>query len=129
MKRRKTAQDQKLHEQNRLARMWRQWHRTLCAEALEGPHSALVREVFQILRTMTLRDTRILGLANSTDWRTVDRKTREILLHEIDRRIIALREQTGLPPFDDALPGQKLNGFLVIKSLMTETPPDASGQT
>jgi hypothetical protein len=40
-------------------RQWRQWHRVLAAEALAGPRGALVREVFEILRTMHLRDARI----------------------------------------------------------------------
>jgi hypothetical protein len=122
MKRRATAaRDKEQAEQNRLVRMWRAWHRSLAAETLTGPHADLVRRVFEILRTMHLRDTRIINLARNTDWSVVDLRTRETLLHEIARRIAQLREQAGMTPFDDALPGQQFNVFLVIKSLMMET--------
>jgi hypothetical protein len=63
-----------------------------------------------------------------TDWSAIDYRTREVILHEIDRRIVGLRENAGIAPFSDALPHQRLNGFLVIKQLMMETPPDDSGK-
>jgi hypothetical protein len=31
-------------------------------------------------------------------------------------------------PFDDALPHQQLNGFLIIKELMAGTHPDSAGK-
>src|SRR5262249_42737345 len=119
-----------LQEQDRLTKMWRQWHRVLAAEALEGPHGVLVRETFEIIRTMKdLRDVRLLDFVRAQDWSAVDASTRAILLHEIDRRIAALREATGLHPFDDALPHQKPNGFIVIRELMaTQTPPGDPGK-
>jgi hypothetical protein len=133
MRRRAAAaakRDKELREQSYQLRQWRQWHRVLAQEALAHPqHGALVREAFEILRTMDLRDTRILDLVRNTDWATVDYKVREVLLHEIDRRVTTLREQAGLTPFSDALPHQRLNGFLVVKQLMTGTPPSEPGQT
>jgi hypothetical protein len=128
-KRAQRPKESREREDSYQLRQWRQWHRVLCAEALEGPHGALVRETFQILRTMTLRDTRVLDLVRSTDWSTVNFRTREILLHEINRRIVQLREQNGLLPFSDALPGQKLNGFLIIRDLMMETTPGDPGKS
>jgi hypothetical protein len=123
-----SARDKEQQEQNRLVRMWRQWHRVLCAEALAGPHSELVRQVFELLRVMTLRDTRIIDLVQRTDWSKIDQKTREVLLHEIDRRITALREAAGLAPFADALPHQRPNGFLVIREKMTGVINEVNGE-
>jgi hypothetical protein len=122
------AQAKELAEQAYQLRQWRAWHRTLAAEALAGPHGALVRQIFEILRTMSLHDARLIDLARATNWDAVDQQTKYVLLHEIDRRITALREQVGLPPFSDALPHQQLNGFLVIKELMTGTCPERAGK-
>jgi hypothetical protein len=107
-------------------RQWRQWHRTLAAEALAGPHGVLVREAFEILRTMKdLRDVRLLEFVRAQDWAAVDENVRAILLHEIDRRVTALREAAGLLPFDDTLPHQRTNGFLLIRERMMEATPGA----
>jgi hypothetical protein len=124
-------QAKQLVEQNYQLRQWRQWHRTLAAEALAHPeHGALVRETFEILRTMkSLHDRRILDLVMCADWSAVDEQTKYVVLHEIDRRITTLREQSGLTAFSDALPHQRLNGFLIIRNTMVGTPPGDPGQT
>jgi hypothetical protein len=124
MRRRRTAQDKKLREDSYLIRTWRRWHRELALEALQGPHGTLVEQVFEILRTMDLRDTRILNLARATNWGTIDQQTKYVLIHEIDRRIITLREQAGLLPFSDALPHERPRGFLIIRAMMGTMPGD-----
>jgi hypothetical protein len=80
--------------------------------------------VLEILRVMTLRDRTLSDFVVAQNWTAVDEGVRAVLLHEIDRRITALREAAGLAPFSDALPHQRSNGFIVIRELMTmPTPP------
>jgi hypothetical protein len=134
MRRRTVAankRDQELREQTYQLKQWRAWHRVLAQEALAHPqHGALVRETFEILRTMKdLHDRRVLDLVARTDWSAVDYNVKATLLREIDRRIVALREAAGLPCFDDALPHEeRLNGFLIIRDAMMGTTPGDPGE-
>jgi hypothetical protein len=124
-----TAREKKaLAERDYLLRHWRRWHRELVADALAGPHADLVKQVLEILSRMTLSSPERLEFVQAQGWATVDADTRALLLHQIDCRITALRERAGLSPFDDALPHQKTNGFLVIQRLMTRTTPGELGK-
>jgi hypothetical protein len=59
------------------------------------------------------------------DWTAVDADTRTIVLAQIDSAIVALRERSGQPPFDDPLPGAPDNAFLIIRKLFDSFPPCA----
>ena len=47
------------------------------------------------------------------------------ILHQLNTAITRLREQQGMPPFDDGVPGERDNVFRRIKDLMFAAPPGA----
>jgi hypothetical protein len=42
------------------------------------------------------------------------------VLHLIDARLIVLNEKADLPPFNDALPGEPLTPFQIIRAHLME---------
>jgi hypothetical protein len=66
-----------------------------------------------------LREARdLLAFIEAQDWTAVDAETRLIVLHQINDAITKHRERNGLAPIDDALPGERLTAFQVIKNLL-----------
>jgi hypothetical protein len=113
---RKTATEQKLADDARLLRAWRQWHREQLDEVLAGPHGAAVALVVGFLDGMGPQSApALIALLDQHDWGRIDHNVRYVLLHEINQTITRLRERAGLAPIDDPLPGQRLNAFLRIK--------------
>jgi hypothetical protein len=43
------------------------------------------------------------------------------IIHEANAAITKLREQRGLDPISDPLPGQPLNAFLLVKQIITNS--------
>jgi hypothetical protein len=123
--RRSKAREKELADNKRLLHTWRQWHRDQLNEALRGPHGAKLQALLELLRGLTLESAeRLIGFLREQRWQSIDFHTRQVALHEIDRTVITLRCKAQLPPFDDALPGQPLNGGLIIRELLGEPPPD-----
>jgi hypothetical protein len=60
----------------------------------------------------------LIALLDQHDWGRIDHNVRYVLLHEINTKITALRERSGLPPIDDALPHERDTGFLIIRKLL-----------
>jgi hypothetical protein len=52
------------------------------------------------------------------DWNAIDADTRLIALHQINVAITQLRERLGQEPIDDALPGEPLRAFHLIRSII-----------
>ena len=134
---RKRELEQELHASSARLRAWHHWHREQLADALCGPHREKLHELVTFLKNgMSLQSApKLVALIRSQDWRGVDADTRFVALHEINCAIMRVRAQAGLPAFDDALPHQPLNGFLIIRALLRdgedgEALPDApSGKT
>jgi hypothetical protein len=113
---RKAEKDQKLADDAYLLRAWRKWHRERLDEVLAGPHAVIATQIVEFLKTMTPASANaLLALMRTQVWADVDADTKFELLHTINDAITKLRERTGLPPIDDALPDQRANAFLLIK--------------
>jgi hypothetical protein len=83
-------------------------------EALAGVHHDVVGRLMAQLKDLcSARD--LLAFIEAQDWSAIDAETRLVALHEINDAITKFRERNGLPPIDDALPGERLNAFLLIK--------------
>ena len=84
---------------------------------LDGPWGKQIQQIESFLRLMTLEDgERLLDILDRLDWfRHADRNIRGYLLSSIDEAIINLRVDNGLAPIDDALPGEQLTIFQMIK--------------
>jgi hypothetical protein len=134
MKRDKTAKEKELADNERLLRAWRQWHREQLDEVLAGPHGAAVALVVGFLDGMGPQSApALIALLDQHDWGQIDHNVRYVLLHEINQTVTRVRERAGLPPIDDALPGQRMNAFLRIKETLfprkAESPPGRPGKT
>ncbi len=51
--------------------------------------------------------------------RNADPETRALALEIVSTRIRQIREHAGLPPFDDALPGEEPDVFQIMKGILT----------
>ena len=104
----RNAREQKLADDARLLRTWREWHREQLEEALAGVRRDVLERLMEQLKD--LRSARALvDFIAAQDWESLDADTRVIALFEINRAITALRERQKLPPINDALPGEPLS--------------------
>jgi hypothetical protein len=118
MKRSRTTL-KKIAEDTAMLRAWKAWHREQLEQVLGGPHGAAVAQVVEFLKGMGPQSApALIALLHEHDWRRMDADVRFVVLHEINTAIIKLREQSGLPPFDDALPNERDTGFLIVRQLM-----------
>src|SRR5262249_30317336 len=106
--------NQALQERDRLAGPWRDWRREHVKELLAGPYAEAARQLMDLLQHMQ-SPTELIDYIKDGPWRTADADMRFLVLTLIDSAIIKLREKHGMPPFDDPLPDQKPNVFLLIK--------------
>jgi hypothetical protein len=126
MRRCPTREEKEIREQTQLLRAWLQWHRDDCKAALSGPHAHMVERLLFILKELQpSSQPLLLGYIRGIDWTAIDEATRRTLLHEISDAIIRLRTRSGLEPFDDGPPGDRLPVFLTIKSIFF--PADDAG--
>jgi hypothetical protein len=106
---------------NACSRGWRRWHREQLEEVLAGVHRSVLEHLMKQLKD--LRSAReLIDFVSAQDWGAIDADTRFIALHEVNAAITKLRERLGLPPIDDALPGQRATAFQIIRSIMSNFP-------
>jgi|SRR5215831_10243927 len=129
----KQERERELADRARLTRAWRAWHFEQLEEALVGLHGGVLERLMAQLKELrTARE--LVNFISAQDWSVVDDDTRAIVLHQINRAITVLRERQGLPPIDDALPGEPLTAFQIIRGIITQVshtvgrPAGASGK-
>jgi hypothetical protein len=106
---RKSEREQKrLAGDARLTRAWRVWHRRRHAPRRYGPAECSARELITSIEAV--------------NWSAIDADTRLVALHEINVAIMRLRERSGQEPIDDALPGQPLRAFQLIREIINPVP-------
>jgi len=106
-----------LEERSRMFRLWKKWHRERVVKPLAGPYSAAARELADFLEMMSLTSgSELIELVHRGPWRGADHVTQFEILRLIDGALAHLRERDGLPPFDDALPGEPLTVFQIIRA-------------
>jgi hypothetical protein len=92
-------------EQRQLSAHYR-WHRQQALErTLAGPDGARLRALLDRLKALTLKTIETL-IPLATDWRAAAPDARFLAQRLIAERIIELREQGGLMPLNDPLPGE-----------------------
>jgi hypothetical protein len=118
MTRKHTAQEQELADRATLARAWKRWHAEQLKQALAGIHGDVIARLMTQLEN--LREARALvDAVAAEDWSRVDANTRMVALHETNRAITKLREHLdSKTPIDDALPGQPLRAFQLIRAII-----------
>ena len=111
-----------LADRAHLLRAWRRWHVEQLEEALADVHADVMSRLMAQLEE--LRSAReLVDFISAQDWESVDADTRAIALFEINRAITALRERQKLPPIYDALPGEPLTAFQIIREIITKVSP------
>jgi hypothetical protein len=113
----KRAVQKALAERDRQSRLWRTWRHQRVDALLAGEHGEAAQGLIAFLDEMTLDDPATL-IAMADRWRDADADACFLVLALIDRAIIRLREQQGLPPFDDSLPGAPPTVFLAIRAAL-----------
>jgi hypothetical protein len=118
-KHREKAKEKALAERDDLFRVWKRWRHERLEALLAGPYGESVRELLTFLQTMSLDDgSRLIEFVRASDWHRADPDTRFEILSLINAALTTLREQHGLPPFDDALPGEEPTASLIIREVL-----------
>jgi hypothetical protein len=116
------SKDQKLAENQKLSRAYKQWQREQLAAALVGAHGAMVAELMALLDRLELNSAAaLLMFVERADWNAVSYDTRLTVLHQINTAITRMRERHGLAPFDDPLPPQSDSVFRRIKARLFDS--------
>ena len=126
MKRRNTAQEKKLADNERLLRWWKKVHREEREAVLAGPHSVVLGELFRMFKNLQhVRPAQLLGFARSIDWAAIDADTKLVTLHELNAAITRLREKHNMEPIDDTVSDEP--PFRMIKAIMFPASPHCEG--
>jgi len=112
--------EQNLRDEGKLLKQWRRWRRDKLQALLDGPHGREVRELVGFLNRMRLSSApALIEQIEQADWiHRLSDGDKHDLLGVISTRITRLRLRNGLPPFDDALPGDPPKAFEQIKELI-----------
>jgi hypothetical protein len=98
---------------------YRHWQREQQASLLKGPYSEPARKLLALLKRLTLDAAPdLVAHIRSGPWTGADPDTRYLVLALVDAAIADLRERHELPPFDDALPGEPLTAFQIIREVL-----------
>jgi hypothetical protein len=96
---------------------WRRWRKKGVEILLAGPYGETARGLIEFLGAMRL-DAGPELIKRVGPWVDADADTRFLVLSLIGGAIAALRERSGLAPFDDALPGEPPTAFEIVRELL-----------
>jgi hypothetical protein len=117
--RRARAQEKALAERDAQFRHWKHKHREQLDVALAGPHGDALARLVAFLDAMTVESaSTLIECVRAGAWHSADADTRFLVLHLVGAAIVRLREQNGMPPFDDPLFDQPPNVFLVLREML-----------
>ena len=112
---RKTQQQKALAEKRIELRLWKKWRRERIEGVLDGPFGEPTRALLAFCKTMTT-PTALINLVKAGPWSNASPDVRFEILALVDAVIVKRREKMGLAPFDDGLPGQPENTFLILRA-------------
>jgi hypothetical protein len=115
------AAEKKLAGQRLEYRLWKRWRRDRLDALLAGSYGVPAKALLAFFKTMT-GPTALIDFVRSVPWSSADESTRFEVLTLVDAVIMKRREKMGLAPFDDALPHQPPNAFLILHAHLF--PPD-----
>jgi hypothetical protein len=116
--RRLSARDKELRDQRTEFRLWKCWRRERLDALLAGRYAEPAQALLAFFKTMT-SPTALIEYIASGPWGDADPDVRFEILALTDAVIIRRRERMGLPPFDDALPHQPANVFLILRAWLS----------
>lgn len=112
--------EKKMRDQERMVRFWKAYRREAQDELKVSPFAKEIAGLRTFIRTMTPQSAPALVrlIQNSVWLKDADADTRYRLLTVVSDGIRRLREKHGMPPFDDALPGEPLTAYDQIKEIL-----------
>jgi hypothetical protein len=117
----KKAMIKALSERDLLLRLWKKWRNEVLHAELEGPYEKDIQLLINALNKMSLEhEKRLINIIRKGPWLAAPPDIRFLVLHLIDARLIVLNEKADLPPFNDALPGEPLTPFQIIRAHLME---------
>lgn len=107
-------------EREALSKSYRLARKEWLMSFVSGPGGDIARSLLSWIEQVTIDDADALvaRIRQSTWLRQASADMRFLILSEIDRRIIDLREKAGLNPFDDPMPDEEPNAFIIIRGLL-----------
>jgi hypothetical protein len=103
-------------DRERLMKAWCAVQQRQIDDALVGPYGAQVTALLAFLKELTLeREAELVGFVQADSWHHADPDTRFLAMRLVGGRLATLRENAGLPPFDDPLPDEPPSTFLRIR--------------
>src|SRR5215831_5376953 len=124
----KAKKEKELADNARLLRAWKKFHREEREAVLAGPYGTTLAELFRMFANIKhVRSSQLVGYTRAIEWSKIDYPTRLTVLHEANAAITKLREQQGLPPIDDALPGEPSRAFQIIREIINSFPQSRGG--
>ncbi len=122
---RNRAMAKKHDKQTAQFRAWRQWRRDRAEALLDGPYGAAATELLDLL-SRAASGAEVIAAVEGGSWCGADSNTRAEQLALAAAAIVKVREQAGLVPFDDPLPGEPDNLFLKLRSLLSDEAPEGA---
>jgi hypothetical protein len=117
----KTKKEKELADNARLLRAWKKFKREQREAVLAGPYAATLVELFRAFSAIKyVKPAQLIGFIGAIDWAAIDYQTRLTVLHEVNEAITKFRESQKLNPFDDALPGEPLRAYQVIRDIISQ---------
>jgi hypothetical protein len=130
VKRSQSEKDKKLADDARLMKWWRTWHREQRNLVLAGPHGTVLGELYRAIKSLEhIQPVQLIGLARCIDWAAIDTNSKLVTLHELNDAITRFREKRDQEPIDDALPGEPLRVFQVIRGIVMNQFPASAGES
>ena len=105
-----------LDEQGELLKLWKKHNHQRIDAFLEQHGTKAARLIYFLGEMDITKAEELIAHVKSGPWRGADEATRFTVLHLIDTRIAALREDNGMAPYDDALDETETpTAFQIIK--------------
>jgi hypothetical protein len=112
------AKEKALKERRTELRLWKRWRRERLDALLAGPYAEPAQALLTFLKTMT-GPSALIDFVASGPWANADADVRFLILALVDAVIVKRREHMGRAPFDDSLPGQPENAFLILRARLS----------
>jgi hypothetical protein len=104
-------------------KLWKEWHAKRRDQLMAGRYRAEAKELADFLETTTLESGQnILSFIARGPWHDADGDTRFLVLGLVSSRIMMLRTQEGLSPFNDSIPfsDEPPTCFEIIRAMLSE---------